>query len=326
MTRSALIPLLMKVFCPLSTYASPSRIAVVRMPWRSEPAPGSVIAIAVISEPSQNPGSQRAFCSSWPVAAGSRRRCRCGRRSPTPLAPTLRQLLVEHDVEPVVVDATAAVLRRHHEAEHAQRPGPSSTTRAARSRPSPIRRDAARSPCRRRLGRSRGTRRGRRRRGSASWRCLLVLSCDDDAGVDQRTSTSSIPQASKRVAGVLSGLGGGGSKRGRRPGEARRRRRLQHAVALDERLPAPPGAGAARPRVIASTGATQASEPSKAAVHSAWVRGREPGGDGARSSGQCVTSCDRAGRRRAESSRPRTPRRTVARAVRPPGADRHCVS
>jgi len=38
--------------------------AVVRMPCRSEPAPGSVIAIAVIVSPVTQPGSQRRFCSS----------------------------------------------------------------------------------------------------------------------------------------------------------------------------------------------------------------------------------------------------------------------
>ena len=31
---------------------------------RSEPMPGSVMAMAVISSPEQMPGSQRAFCSS----------------------------------------------------------------------------------------------------------------------------------------------------------------------------------------------------------------------------------------------------------------------
>ncbi len=36
------------------------------MPCRSEPAPGSVIAIAEISSPETSPGSQRRFCSSVP--------------------------------------------------------------------------------------------------------------------------------------------------------------------------------------------------------------------------------------------------------------------
>jgi hypothetical protein len=63
-TRSACSPLVMKVFCPLSMYESPSRTAVVRTPARSLPAPGSLIAIAVISSPEQKPGSHRLRCSS----------------------------------------------------------------------------------------------------------------------------------------------------------------------------------------------------------------------------------------------------------------------
>ncbi len=41
----------MKVFEPLITYSSPSRIAVVRIPATSEPAPGSVIPRQLISSP-----------------------------------------------------------------------------------------------------------------------------------------------------------------------------------------------------------------------------------------------------------------------------------
>ena len=58
------MPLVMNVFEPLSTHPSPSLRAVVWMPCRSLPAPGSVIAMAVISSPLQKPGSQRCFCSS----------------------------------------------------------------------------------------------------------------------------------------------------------------------------------------------------------------------------------------------------------------------
>ncbi len=38
------------------------------MPWRSLPAPGSVIAIAVMISPLTQPGSQRRFCSSLAMA------------------------------------------------------------------------------------------------------------------------------------------------------------------------------------------------------------------------------------------------------------------
>ena len=41
----------MKVLEPLITYSSPSRLAVVRMPATSEPAPGSVIPRQLISSP-----------------------------------------------------------------------------------------------------------------------------------------------------------------------------------------------------------------------------------------------------------------------------------
>ena len=58
------MPLVMNVLDPLSTHPSPSLRAVVWMPCRSLPAPGSVIAIAVISSPLAKPGSHRRFCSS----------------------------------------------------------------------------------------------------------------------------------------------------------------------------------------------------------------------------------------------------------------------
>ena len=60
------MPLVMKVLAPLTTYSSPSRIAVACIEARSEPTPGSVIAIAVISSPATIPGSQRWRCSSLP--------------------------------------------------------------------------------------------------------------------------------------------------------------------------------------------------------------------------------------------------------------------
>ena len=48
MTRSASPPLVMKVFCPLTTSSLPLRSAVVRIACRSLPVPGSVMAMAVI--------------------------------------------------------------------------------------------------------------------------------------------------------------------------------------------------------------------------------------------------------------------------------------
>jgi len=81
------MPLVMKVFEPLTSQSEPSRRAVVRSPCRSEPAPGSLIAIAVIISPLTKAGSQRAFCSS--VVRFSRYGATTSLCSvkPTPLAP-----------------------------------------------------------------------------------------------------------------------------------------------------------------------------------------------------------------------------------------------
>ncbi len=53
----------MKVLLPLTTQWSPSRTAVVFSAARSEPPPGSVIAMAQILSPEAIGGSQRSFCS-----------------------------------------------------------------------------------------------------------------------------------------------------------------------------------------------------------------------------------------------------------------------
>ncbi len=82
------MPLVMKVLEPLRTQSLPSRRAVVLSPCRSEPAPGSLIAIAVIISPVTNGGSQRCFCSS--VVRSSRYGAMTSLCSvkPTPLPPT----------------------------------------------------------------------------------------------------------------------------------------------------------------------------------------------------------------------------------------------
>jgi hypothetical protein len=41
-------------------------MAVVARAARSEPVPGSVMAMAVMSSPDTHPGSQRRLCSSFP--------------------------------------------------------------------------------------------------------------------------------------------------------------------------------------------------------------------------------------------------------------------
>ena len=65
-TRSAWMPLVIKIFEPFSTHSSPSRIALVRIPCTSDPAPGSVIAKAPTTSPLAIRGNQCAFCSSVP--------------------------------------------------------------------------------------------------------------------------------------------------------------------------------------------------------------------------------------------------------------------
>ena len=66
----------MKILLPSSTQPasgpSPSRRARVVRPATSLPAPGSVIATAVMVRPAVMPGIQRAFCAGVPAW------CRCG--------------------------------------------------------------------------------------------------------------------------------------------------------------------------------------------------------------------------------------------------------
>ena len=66
MIRLAVWPLVMKVLEPLMTYSLPSSRAVVLMPCRSLPAPGSVMAIALTYSQVASFGSQRRFWSSVP--------------------------------------------------------------------------------------------------------------------------------------------------------------------------------------------------------------------------------------------------------------------
>ena len=64
-TRSQQRPFEMKVLLPLMTHSSPSRTARVLMPWRSEPVPGSDIAMAPMASPEAILGSHAFLrCSS----------------------------------------------------------------------------------------------------------------------------------------------------------------------------------------------------------------------------------------------------------------------
>ena len=63
MTRSAWIPRVMKVFAPFSFQPPDTRIADVLIARRSEPVPGSDIAIAIAVRPETMPGTHRVCCS-----------------------------------------------------------------------------------------------------------------------------------------------------------------------------------------------------------------------------------------------------------------------
>ena len=62
------MPPVMNVLAPLTIQSpspDPSRTAVVRIPARSDPVPGSVMATAVSSVPAARPGNQRCRCSAF---------------------------------------------------------------------------------------------------------------------------------------------------------------------------------------------------------------------------------------------------------------------
>ncbi|MNH43274.1 hypothetical protein D3C73_1479320 [compost metagenome] len=60
--------MLIKVFEPLIRYLSPCFTARVRTPCRSEPVPGSVMAIEQMHSPEAIFGSHWRFCASVPLA------------------------------------------------------------------------------------------------------------------------------------------------------------------------------------------------------------------------------------------------------------------
>ena len=62
-TRSAWMPEDTNVFEPLRRYSEPSHFAVAAIARRSDPVPGSVMAIAGTVSPVVTPGSQRPRCS-----------------------------------------------------------------------------------------------------------------------------------------------------------------------------------------------------------------------------------------------------------------------
>ena len=63
---SAMDPLVIHIFVPVSTHESPSRLARVRMPAGLEPKSDSVRPKQPIASPAAIRGSQVSFCSSLP--------------------------------------------------------------------------------------------------------------------------------------------------------------------------------------------------------------------------------------------------------------------
>src|SRR4029077_2202339 len=59
-------PFVTHIFWPVITYSSPSRTAVVRIAWTSEPAWGSVIESDARTSPEASTGSRRSRCGSVP--------------------------------------------------------------------------------------------------------------------------------------------------------------------------------------------------------------------------------------------------------------------
>ena len=122
--KSARGPLVMKVLEPLITYSSPSRIAVVRMPATSEPAPGSVIPRQPIFSPLR-PGFEVALLLLLGAEQVDRRQDHVGldREAHVGAARARVAHALGADQRVEVVAALAAVLLREAEAEEAELAG-----------------------------------------------------------------------------------------------------------------------------------------------------------------------------------------------------------
>ena len=104
------MPLVMNVFDPLSTQPSPSLRAVVWMPCRSLPAPGSVMAMAVISSPLVKPGQPALLLLVGGEVAQVRADDVVVQPEPDAARADPGHLLVEDGVVAEVADAPAAEL------------------------------------------------------------------------------------------------------------------------------------------------------------------------------------------------------------------------
>ena len=115
------MPLPMNVFWPLISQSSPSRTALVRMPRRSEPAPGSVQAMEVTISPDTMPGQPAALEVIGAVGqqVGEDHVIVQVEGEADGEVVALGEFLVQHGAEAVVVHAHAAELLRDRQAQQA---------------------------------------------------------------------------------------------------------------------------------------------------------------------------------------------------------------
>ena len=119
------------------------------MPCRSEPAPGSVIAIAaIVVAGARARGTSAASARRSRSRRGRGRSCRCSSGNAAAVDPAPGHLLGEHDVVAEVAAPAAAVLLVELKHEQALRAGLAPRPRGRRCRPSPTARGRARPPCR----------------------------------------------------------------------------------------------------------------------------------------------------------------------------------
>ena len=162
------MPLVMNVFEPFSTQPSPSLRAVVWMPCRSLPAPGSVIAMAVISSPLAEARQPALLLLVGGEVAQVRADDVVVQAEADAAGADPGHLLVEDGVVAEVADPAAAVLLVDVHAEQPLLRRRRARRRAARCRPSPTGRGRGRRSSPPRPGPSRGSRRARPRTGSGA--------------------------------------------------------------------------------------------------------------------------------------------------------------
>ena len=221
------MPLVMKVLLPLMTQSSPSRTAVVRMPCRSLPVPGSVIAIAVMSSPRATAASSVAAATRSRDRAGTRPRC----RSSKPNAELSEDALARAN----------SSMSTHRNRQSADRRRPTRRARRCRAAPAgrrpttaggrsgarfPLLQVGTRPPAGRTAARRHGTAGGRRRTSATSRRAGHEQFEDGGVGLAAALAHGLQAVADAVVAHVVHAAWSSAGRRSRRAGgRARWRRR-----------------------------------------------------------------------------------------------------